>query len=150
MTKGTAAFWLMVGLLLAFVDASLSLQAMFGLLTPRNPIQWAAAVILGLFLTVFVVVAEMRKMRKSALGAFVWLVIFAFDMATNALCAIWYGQLHHSFRSRIRLQELHYTPGNWVFTTIYVLTVIICLAGCIQLGRAFNTLLEDDGRPYRA
>ena len=145
MTKGTAAFWLMVGLLLAFVDASLSLQAMFGLLVPRNLIQWAATAILGLFLTVFVVVAEMRKMRKTALGALIWFVIFAFDMATNALCAIWYGQLHHSFRSRIRLQELHYTPGNWVFTTIYVLTVVICLAGCIQLGRAFNTLLKDDG-----
>lgn len=142
MTKGTAAFWLAVGLLLAFMDASLSLQAMFGLIAPRNPIQWGATVILGLFLTVFVVVAEMRKMRKSAFGALVWLVVFTFDMATNALCAIWYGQLHHSFTSRIRLQELHYTPGNWVFTTIYVLTVIICLVGCIQLGRAFDTLLK--------
>jgi len=148
MSKEAATFWLVVGLVLAVIDASFSLQAMFGLIVPRNPIQWAATVILGLFLTVFVVVAEMFRMRHYAFGALVWFVIFAFDMATNALCAIWYGQLHNSFRSRIMLQQLRYTPSDWVFTSVYVLTVVICLVGCIQLGRAFNALKDkDDNRP---
>lgn len=142
MNGKAAIFWVVFGLPLVILDAWLSVQAMFGLLNPHNPIMWAATILVGLFFTVFVVGAETAGMRRSMFGLFVWVIIFLIDMGTSMLCVVWYGQLHHSFKNRIILSDLRFAPGNWLFTLIYIILVIIALGACIQLGRAFKVLLS--------
>jgi hypothetical protein len=142
MSTTAARIWITAGLPITLLDAWLSMQAMFGLLAPRNPVMWVTAVVVGVFFTAFAVMAETLGMRRRLPGKLLWAVIFAVDMATSVLCAVWYGQLHHSFKSRIMVSQIHFVPGNWVFTFIYLMLVVIAAGGCIQLGRAFETLLK--------
>jgi len=142
MSRRSAAFWVILGVPISILDAWLSMQAMVGILNPGNLVGYATAAVSGMFFTSFAILSEVLSMRKTTFGMLSWLLIFLFDIATSTLCAIWYGLLKHPFSQRIRLSEIHYDPGNWALTVIYVGVVILAAWGCIQLGRAFDLLLE--------
>lgn len=133
-------FWLCAGFTFAVIDAWLSMQAMFGILNPQNPIQWLVAVVIGLLFTLFAVLSEPLELRESWAGLLFWLAILAIDVATSVLCAIWYGLLGHSFSQRIDLSQIVFDVGNWHATSVYVVFVIITAAMCIQFGRAIKRL----------
>lgn len=138
MTQAGAGFWLIGGLVVSVGDAWLSMQAMFGIINPRNALQWIAAIAAGLAFTLFAVLAEPLRLRRTARGAMFWLVMVLCDVATSVLCAIWYGQFGQPFDSRIDTSRMSFDITYWQVTGAYVLLVALFAYGCIQFGRAIE------------
>lgn len=150
MSRGFAIGCIVAGAPIAVIDAWLSMQAMFGILDPRNFLSYAVAIFGGMFFTAFIVLSEAFGKRRDWFahigrkfpGFAIWLTLFLVDTGTSILCAIWYGLLGYSFNTRIEISELTYKPGNWPLTSIYIAFVVVSLGCCILLGRAFETMLE--------
>jgi hypothetical protein len=142
MNHRTATVWIVAGVPVAIIDAWLSMQAMFGILDPRNFLSYTVAVVSGMFFTTFAVLSETFGMRKNILGLLAWVVLFIVDMSTSVLCAVWYGLFGHPFSQRIQISRIRFDPSHWPLTSIYIAFVVLAALGCIQLGRAFETLLE--------
>jgi hypothetical protein len=142
MSRKSAVIWAIGGVPVAAIDAWLSMQAMFGILNPRNFLGFAVAFAAGIFFTAFAVLSETFGMRRKPFGFLAWTLILVVDMGTSILCAIWYGQFGNPFSRRIQISEIRFDPDNWIYSGIYIAFVVAFAWGCIQLGRAFETLLN--------
>ena len=167
MRREIAIGCIVAGIPIAIIDAWLSMQAMFGILDPRNFLSYTVAIFGGIFFTAFLVLSEASGKRKEWFGnaskklkeiiimlvlisidkvtrIMRWLVLFSVDTGTSILCAIWYGLLGNPFNRRIEVDQIKFDPNNWPLTSIYVVFVIVSLGCCILLGRAFESMLEKE------
>lgn len=141
MSNRAVVIWLVAGFPISVIDAWLSVQSMFGLLSPTHAIGYLVAIGAGICLTVFAVyVPIVRGQRTSPVLVLIWVVAFTVDVLTSILGVIWYGAIGEPLNVPINVSELHFEPANTVATITVVGFVLVVAVCCIKFGQALNEL----------
>ena len=141
MNNRSVVLWFTAGIPIAVVDGWLSVQSLFGLISPVNIFGYLVAISMGVLLTVFAVyVPILRGERTSPALVLIWVGAFSVDMITSIVGAIWYGVLQNPLNSTIDVSELTFEPANWSVTLLFVAFVLIVAFCCFKFGQALNEL----------
>lgn len=141
MNEGVVFLWLVVGGIIAIIDCWLSIQSMFGLLSPSDFLSFTVAITMGFSLTAIAVLAPIIRDHTTALiWRFLWLIALLIDIGTSILGAIWYGVMRNPINSKIVFSEIGYDPNNSLETSVYFAFVLIVAYCCVKFGQALNQL----------
>jgi hypothetical protein len=138
------------GTFIAFVDIWLSMQSLFGLFaTAQNPLSVLLAIVLGASLTIVTVLLPLCRHSTRVTNVVplplltaLWVVLFAFDIATSFVAAVWYVVLRQSYREPIDLDRLTFDPANGWATAGVALVVLGAAAVCLVYGEALRVLYQ--------
>jgi hypothetical protein len=139
MSKTLATCLIIIGFVVAAIDAWLSIQSTIGLMSPQNAIGWAAAIVVGIAMTVLAVMTPILK--DQSLGLFwkaVWIVMTIGDIVTSIIGTIWYGALSHPITESVKFDELSFDFGNTLTTLLHVAFVVLLFLACLALGKALD------------
>ncbi|MFI5911294.1 hypothetical protein [Dactylosporangium sp. NPDC051541] len=141
MRHGAAIGWLVPGFVISIIDAFLSIQSMVGIMQPKNLIGMAAAIVVGMSLTVFAVLSPLWASNTTS-GAMhgVRYTLLAVDIGTSVIGAIWYGVMGRPLDTTVHFAEIKFQPANWLVTLAFIAFVLIVAWCCHMFGRAMHTI----------
>jgi hypothetical protein len=143
LSKEASIAWLLPGIFISVFDAWLSVQSMVGIMQPRNPLGFAAAIIFGTALTAFAVVSPLWAGRTDSVSLRVLrYFLLSVDIATSVVGALWYGMMHGNLRETVDFSRMEFDFANWFPTLVFVAVVLLVAWVCHMLGRALWSLNE--------